>query len=371
MGQAGRQLAFIRGLGLDHITAEGVAVGRQVNATADLKIFGQALQLLPGPKQEGVAALEAPLTGKDDVAGEEAVRGLVGNIIAVESAGDLPRSPAPGTRGGLEEPAKAPNAGARHKAHAGLKIPLHLPIGAEYRPGIVGQIDLTAPGPVLARRGTKTLQHKRRQGEVAPAQKAGGFIQKVMPVEAGCVPVLRCPAGRDQSHRCLFSDIALESDHAEILARYGVAFLGLGAEYPQGILAYPTAEFCAADQVNRFAVVGNADAPAEKGDNHQRPRGRGQAVHRKIGRILQKELPLFGEEKREACQVDLHIVRLGLGKVGIEGQAERQAGGGFVEQIKARLEGRGIAAHLGSQKRRKIEPQTLGPVAQSGESAGA
>jgi len=192
-----------------------------------------------------------------------------------------------------------------------------------------------------------------------------------MPVEAGRVPVLRCPAGRNQSHRGLFSDVALESDHTEILARYGVAFLGLSAEYPQGILANPAAEFRAPNQVNRFAVIGNADPPAEKGDNHQRPRGRGQTVHRKIGRILQKELPLFGEKEGKARQIDLHIVRFGLGKVGIERQAERQAGGGFVEQVKARLKGRSIATHLGGHKRRKIEPQTLGPVAQSGESARA
>jgi len=138
MGQTGRQLAFVRGLGLDHITAKGVAAGQQANTATDLKIFGQTFQLLPGPKHERVAALEAPLTGKDDVAGEEAVRGLVGNIIAVKGTGDLPRTPAPRPWGRLKEPAKAPNAGARHKAHAGLKIPLHLTIGAEYRPGIVG-----------------------------------------------------------------------------------------------------------------------------------------------------------------------------------------------------------------------------------------
>ena len=306
---------------------------------------------MPRPKRELVAALEAPLAGHHDVAGQQAVGVLVGNVVAVERARNLARVPAPGPRRGFQEPAEAADAFARYEAEGRVEVALHLAVGAEDAPRVVGQVELPAPCPVLARGRGETLQDERRDGQVPVTPQVGGLVQEVVAVQAGRVAVFgRAPRG-DQADRRLPAHVALHADDAEVLARHRVALLRLDAQQAQAVLADAAAELAAADQIDRLAVVRNADAPAEEGNDDQRSRGRRQPVHREIRRVLQEELPLFREEQREARQVDLRVVDLGFGEVGVQRQAQREPGREFVEQVEARLERRGVTAHLGRQKR--------------------
>ena len=52
---------------------------------------------------------------------------------------------------------------------------------------------------------------------------------------------------------------------------------------------------------------------------------------------LEEELPLFREEEVEPGEVDLDVVRLDLGEVGVPGQIERQVGGQPVFQVQTGL----------------------------------
>ena len=78
-------------------------------------------------------------------------------------------------------------------------------------------------------------------------------------------------------------------------------------------------------------VVGDADPPAEEDLRLLR------IAEIEESRPLQEELALLLEEEAEAGQVDLDVVGLDLGEVGVEGRVERQVGGDRVLEIEAQV----------------------------------
>ena len=69
------------------------------------------------------------------------------------------------------------------------------------------------------------------------------------------------------------------------------------------------------------------------------------------GGVLEEEGPLFGEEEREAGQVDLLVVRLHLGEVGVRGQVHGEVRGDAPLHVEPDVEAFGFAV-LGADRKR-------------------
>ena len=95
--------------------------------------------------------------------------------------------------------------------------------------------------------------------------------------------------------------------------------LGLNVEEAHGEASRLAGEPPAAQQGDRLVVGADADAAAEE-ELHRFRRS-----HREGAGVLEEERALLGEEKIEAGQVDLLLVGLDLGEVGVIGEIGRQA----------------------------------------------
>ena len=90
----------------------------------------------------------------------------------------------------------------------------------------------------------------------------------------------------------------------------------LHVKHAQGHPAEPTGELGARDDVNLGAILGQPD-PAGKIRRRPALVDAGEGEER---RILQEEGALLGKKQREAAEVDLAIVHLGIGEVGVEAE---------------------------------------------------
>ena len=298
----------------------------------------QALKGLDCAKADDIPALKPPLARKVDIPGQQRSDIGIGKIVAVKGAAHLTGLPQIGTWGVLEKPAKTPDTGPRHKAHGRLKLLLHLTVGAENSPRIVGQAELAAPGQILGRARYKAAQDKGRELQVLIAPQLRGAVAEVSPGQAGRRSAFRSPAGGNEADRGFGQDIALDPDDAEVLAGHAAPVLGLHAHQADPIRPGPAAELSAAEHVNGSSVVRNPDPSAEKRNDDQRAGCRGQPINRKIAGVFQKELALLRKKERKTGQIDLGVVHLGFAEVGVQAHAEGQARRELVKHVQGRLE---------------------------------
>ncbi len=124
----------------------------------------------------------------------------------------------------------------------------------------------------------------------------------------------------DGADRRAIRQVAADARDGEVGARHDVVVVGgLHVEQADVELAGLARDAAAADDRDRLAVVANADAAAEEQIDLT-----GIADREEAG-VLEEERPLLGEEQREAIEVDLLIVDLDLGEVGVDG-ARRASG---------------------------------------------
>ena len=178
----------------------------------------------------------------------------------------------------------------------------------------------------------------------APVEGHGGVGAAVGGEVAGRIPVddhgadVR-PVGQVLPH----------PGHREVLARDRVLVAqladrrGLHVEEPDvRVVADPARQPPPAADRNLLAVLAEPDAAAEEHVDRTRLSDREQP------RVLEEERPLLGKEQREAVQVDLLVVDLDLGEVGVCGQVEGHAGGDAVLQVRPQIAVVEVAPGLGA-----------------------
>src|SRR4030095_8185236 len=85
-------------------------------------------------------------------------------------------------------------------------------------------------------------------------------------------------------------------------------------------------------EVERLAVGPQADRPREEGPPILR-----ETTALEDTRVLEEKRPLLGKKEREAREVDLAIVDLGGGEIGIERERGSRRVGELVEYVERRL----------------------------------
>ena len=128
-----------------------------------------------------------------------------------------------------------------------------------------------------------------------------------------------------------------------------------------------TGEFQAAEEIDLRAVVREADAVREK-----RQRVRVDAAESEERRVLREERALLRKEKREAAEVDLTLVDLGVGEVGVDRERGGERRRDVPDEIEAGIKlealfaGRRIGVAHEARVRFHIEAATL---TQAGDAA--
>ena len=151
-----------------------------------------------------------------------------------------------------------------------------------------------------------------------------------LPVHApGAVPVVvpgggpgRHPVHEHGAEGGALPELAAEAHHRVVVGGDDVGdFPGLHVQQAQVVVPGLAREAGAAEDGDRHAARADADPPAEEEVHRTAP------AHGEVPGVLQEEGALLREEQVESGEVDLLVVHLHLGEVGVVGQIEVQAGG--------------------------------------------
>src|SRR5712692_9822814 len=167
---------------------------------------------------------------------------------------------------------------------------------------------LICNSPWLRKLVKHELEEEQRKRQVFVVPQFRGAVAKITAGETGRRTRHGLAVSGDDADRGFGEQVTLHSHHTQSLIGNRPASLCLHAEHPQSVGSRPTAEFGSAKEINRLAVVGNANPPTKKGNDDQRARGRGKIVHCKVTRIFEEELTFFRKKYRKASQIDLGLV---------------------------------------------------------------
>ena len=154
--------------------------------------------------------------------------------------------------------------------------------------------------------------------------------------------------------RRAIGQVAGDAGHGEVGGRHDLVHVGgLHVEQADVVASGLARQSAAADDRHRLAGGVQADAAAEEQIHLTRVADREEAG------VLEEERPLLGEEQIEAIEIDLLVVDLDLGEVGVDRAVERQARRDVVLDVAAgvvvvlgvdRLDAglRGVAEHVGN-----------------------
>ena len=247
-----------------------------------------------------------------------------------------------------------------HESQRGIEVRLHLlerdlcvvPVvrvsgGDAVRPVPLRDAFAHAPGGVCVDvQIPRTAQEGgRRQADVGPVCLAG-------PARCGIA------ARYDEPGVRLVQEIPLHAPDKQIRRLREVVHLAhTHAEYPELGAAYPASQLSAradrhllAFQQSHPAAEERIDVGAGPGDAAGRARARAREAEHAC--VLKEERPLLGEEEREAVQVDLAQVDLGLSEIRVHRADHPQARRDPVGDVQA-----GFRAHV--RRPRTVEAQRI------------
>ena len=325
LGPAG-ELAPPAAAQLEGVSPHVVVADPDLDAAGEIEGLVDALEEALGVDLDGVLLIGGQLEPLDgnrpglqlavDVGGQAGAGAPVGSP---QEAGLVV---APGVARG--EPVHA-RIGPAHETQRGIEVLLDGAEGEVVIPlaGLVLPLEAVGhPVPVLALGPARQPVAPQAGGAALPEQAAVPQAK----VGADGVGRLRLPGlsrGHDAADRVLPAQVAADPHHAQAL----LADLGLlveqGAQDADVPVAHPTGELGSPQDGDLLAVLVAADGAREEG-NELRAAAR-RAELEEAG-VLEEEVALLREEQREAIQVDLPPIDLGLGEVGVEGELQLQRG---------------------------------------------
>ena len=152
--------------------------------------------------------------------------------------------------------------------------------------------------------------------------------------------------GEDRAHRRARKEVAPHPGDGEPLRR---EVAGGGGRHPheaQGVGALPAGEAAAAEDGDRLAVVGEADAA---GEDDVRVAAFPEL---EVALAFQEDLAFLGKAEGEAAEVDLEVVHLFLREVGVPGEVGGEAGSDPPLQVEAAVGAPGFPLPLGAARQR-------------------
>ncbi len=338
--QVARDRALERGLELDPRARPGVLAHRQHHDRGgDRERCVEILALRDHLEAQLVAGipLEAQRLEREDGrlepvvdAGDELARRRVVHLAHGSS----------GARLVLQRRVVGAHAGTRHEAQRGIEVRLDLARGELPGPEVVRRADRGTVGEVVPERAAALrLQQPDARGQVLVAQEPARAVVPVQAVGLVRARTGRIAAGEDAAQRRSLAQVVRDARDGEVALGHALGRVGAHVERADVPALVPPGDLAAVEDRDFLPGVVQPHAAAEERDQVV-----AQVGELEDARVLQEERALLGEEEREARQVELARVGLGLGEVRVDRQHRLQAGRDAIEGVQPRLAGRLVRA---------------------------
>ena len=238
-------------------------------------------------------------------------------------------------------------------------------------PDVVRVAEAQAVGVVVAAHaGRVGVQRKAHQFDVVAAAHEAVRAQAEIATHGGARSgAIRVAVGRDEAERRLLAQVHLRARHREILVPDVVGVLHLHVEHAEAEAPDAAADFRARADVDDLAA--RVDAELAREERHAvRVRDfeevdlLAEAAEVEDARVLQEEIARLREEQREAVEVHLARVDLGVGEVRVEGERTCYGRRQLVEDVEGGIERREVlVVDIGCARHRVHDPLAVAEAA--------